>query len=298
MELRQLETFLTIVGEGSFVKAAEKLQYAQSTITVHMQQLEAELGVKLFARQGKHMQLTGAGKALWEQADALRQRTVALQQAMQDIVAGDAGHIRLGAIEPVASHRLAPLLIAFSHEFPKFRLTLEVGNATMVNPRVSSGDLDFAISSTPESHTGLVFEPLFFEVLRVLLPEHHPLAKKEQLEAADLKGERILLTDRGCGYRAVIEKALLSQGINPFSGIEMGSIEVLKQAVQGELGIALLPVAAATPPPSQTILRALQGVDLRVPVGLVSRPEAYHFGRTQQAFLTSLRTHLQKEHNS
>ncbi|QBD82866.1 LysR family transcriptional regulator [Ktedonosporobacter rubrisoli] len=236
MELRQLETFLTIVREGSFVKAAEKLQYAQSTITIHIQQLEAELGVKLFARQGKQMQLTEAGKALWEQADALRQRAVALQQAMQEIIAGDAGHIRLGAIEPTASLRLAPLLIAFSHEFPKLQLTLEVGNAAMVNPRVSSGDLDFAISSPPESHTGLAFEPLFFEALSILLPEHHPLAHKEPLEAADLKGQRILLTDRGCGYRAVVEKALLSQGVNPFSGIEMGSIEVIKQAVQGKWG--------------------------------------------------------------
>jgi DNA-binding transcriptional LysR family regulator len=218
---------------------------------------------------------------------------VALQQAMQEIIAGDAGHIRLGAIEPTASLRLSPLLIAFAHEFPKFRLTLEVGNAALVNPRVSSGDLDFAISSPPEAHTGLAFEPLFFETLGVLLPEHHPLARKERLEAADLKGQRILLADRGCGYRAVIEKALLSQGVNPFSGIEMGSIEVLKQAVQGGLGIALLPVVAATPPPAQTIVRELQGVDLRVPVGLVSHPEAYHFGRTQQAFLTCLRTHLQ-----
>jgi DNA-binding transcriptional LysR family regulator len=75
----------------------------------------------------------------------------------------------------------------------------------------------------------------------------------------------------------------------------MGSIEVIKQAVQGEVGIALLPVVAMTPPPSQTMLRSLQGVDLQVPVGLVSHPEVYHFGRTQEAFLTYLRTHLKKQ---
>nr|BBH88120.1 LysR family transcriptional regulator [Thermosporothrix sp. COM3] len=294
MELRQLETFLTIVKEGSFAKAAEKLEYAQSTITVHVQQLEAELGVKLFARQGKQMQLTEAGKVLWEQAAVLRQRAVALQQTMREIITGEAGQIRLGAIEPTASLRLAPLLITFSRTFPKLRLALEVGNAALVNPRVQAGELDFAISSPPEAQTGLTFEPLFFEDLRVLLPAHHSLVNKEPLEATDLKGQRILLTDRGCGYRAVIEKALLSLGINPFSGIEMGSIEILKHAVQGELGIALLPDIAVTPPPSQTVVRKLQGVDLRVPVGLVSPPEECHLGRPQQELLAFLRTHLQK----
>ncbi|GHO42033.1 LysR family transcriptional regulator [Ktedonospora formicarum] len=88
MELRHLESFQAIVKEGSFVQAAEKLQYAQSTITVHMQQLEAELGVKLFVRRGKHVQLTEAGRALQEQSDTLMQRAISLQLALKDVVAG------------------------------------------------------------------------------------------------------------------------------------------------------------------------------------------------------------------
>lgn len=64
MEFRHLQTFQAIAQEGGFLKAAEKLQYAQSTITLHIQQLEAELGVKLFSRRGKRTELRVAGRTL------------------------------------------------------------------------------------------------------------------------------------------------------------------------------------------------------------------------------------------
>lgn len=79
MELRYLATFQTIVREGSFIKAAETLAYAPSTITLHMHHLETELGFKLFVRQGKQIQLSTAGQALYEQADALLQHVRTLE---------------------------------------------------------------------------------------------------------------------------------------------------------------------------------------------------------------------------
>jgi len=295
MDARHLETFQAIVKEGSFVQAAEKLQYAQSTITVHIQQLEAELGVKLFVRCGKHIQLTEAGRALQEQAESLIQRALALQQAMKDVVAGEAGHLRVGAIEPTASLRLTPLLVQFCQKHPKLHLTLEVGGTHVVSQRVAAGALDVGICAPPAPHVGLAFEPLFVEPLTVLLPETHHLANKDHLSPADLLEQRILLTERGCEYRAMIERTLLSQGTNPFSGIEMGSVEVLKRAVQGGLGIAIIPRAATCPPLPQTVIRDLHDADLRLSVGLVFLPEVRSPGRALDALLTLLRTHLREE---
>src|SRR5262245_6835072 len=103
MELRYLATFQSIVREGSFIKAAETLSYAPSTITLHVQHLEAELGFKLFVRQGKQIQLSTAGQALYEQADALLQHARTLEQTMKEIVAGESGSLRMGVIEPAAS---------------------------------------------------------------------------------------------------------------------------------------------------------------------------------------------------
>ena len=294
MELRHLESFQAIVQEGSFVKAAEKLHYAQSTITIHMQQLEAELETTLFVRRGKRVQLTEAGCALQEQADVLMQRTRSLQQAMKDIVAGEAGHIRLGAIEPTASLRLTPLLVEFCQAHPRIHLTLEVGGTRMVSQRVAEGSLDVGICTPPAPNAGVLFEPLFIEELSALLPDTHPLASKNQLSPADLLEQRVLLTEQGCAYRAMIETALLLQGTNPFSGIELGSVEVLKRAVQAGLGIAIIPRAAACPPLPHTVVRDLHRVDLRLAVGLVSLPEVRSPGRALGALLTLLRTRLQE----
>jgi DNA-binding transcriptional LysR family regulator len=292
MELRHLETFQAIVKEGSFVHAAEKLQYAQSTITVHMQQLEAELGITLFTRRGKSVQLTQAGRALYEQVDTLIQRSLALQQAMKDVVAGETGHIRIGSIEPVASQRLTPLLIEFYRAYPKLRLTVEVGDSRVISQRVAEGALDIGICAPPAPDMKLIFEALFNEPLAVLLPASHPLASRKRIAPADLADQHVLLTDRGCDYRLMIETVLLSQGTQTLSGIEMGSAEVLKRAVQGEMGIAIIPRAAASPPPLHTVMRDLDNIELHMSVGLVSLPDAGLPGRALSTLLNILRTRL------
>jgi LysR family transcriptional regulator, regulator of the ytmI operon len=292
MELRHLETFQAIVKEGSFVKAAVKLLYAQSTITVHMQQLEAELGTKLFHRRGKSIQLTQAGRALYEQIDALIQRSRALQQAMKDVVAGETGHIHLGATEPVASLHLTPLLVEFCNAYPKLHLTVEVGVSRVISQRVASGALDVGICAPPDPSMGLSFEPLFAEPLRVVLPEDHPLAQREHLFTNDLLDQKVLLTDRGCEYRSIIETVLLSHGGSSFSGIEMGSTEMLKRAVQGKLGITIVPLATTCPPLSGTVVRNLENIDLHLSIGVVTSIDNSFPSHVLNALLTLLRTRL------
>jgi DNA-binding transcriptional LysR family regulator len=295
VELRHLYTFQMIVKEGSFLLAAEKLQYAQSTITLHIQQLESELGIRLFARQGKKVQLTEAGRALHDQADSLLQRAEALQQAMRDIVAGEAGHLRLGSIEPTASLRLPSLLVQFFQEHPKMRLILEVGGTQSISQQVAAGHLDVGICSPPPAHLDLIFEPLFVEHMALLLPANHPLAEKDIIRVADLVDQRLLLTEPGCAYRAVIEQALFEHGTNPYAGIEIGSLAVLQRAVQSNLGVAIVPTRAASPSPTGTVLREVSEVSLGLPVGFVQRADNGSPGQALQALLASLHAHLQRD---
>lgn len=298
MELRHIYTFQAIVKEGSFLKAAEKLMYAQSTITLHIQQLEAELGVKLFVRQGKKVQLTEAGRSLQEQADSLVARAMSLQQTMFDLVAGEAGHVRVGAIEPTASLRLPRLLAGFCQERPRIQLTIEVGNTRTISQRVASGALDLGICSPPAAQLGLDFEPLFVERLALLLPEKHPLVGVTPLRIQDLAGQRLLLTEEGCAYREVIEHALLTRGTNPYSGLEIGSLETIKRATQSGLGPTILPRAAITPPPAGTVMREIDELELSLPVGLVLLADEISPSRALEALLILLHKELRHEETS
>jgi LysR family transcriptional regulator, regulator of the ytmI operon len=294
MEFRHLQTFQAIVQEGSFLKASEKLQYAQSTITLHIQQLEAELGVKLFLRRGKRTELTVAGRTLRDHADQLLHRAANLQQAMTDLVAGEAGHLRIGSIEPVASIYLPAILAQFCHKYPKVRLTLEVGVTQFISQRIVTGSLDLAICSPPNANLGLIFELLFQDPISLLLPENHQLTTLDEIPVSLLTEERLILTEEHCPYRNVLEKALLLHGINPFSGIEVMSLEALKQMVRYGLGIGVIPTAAIAPPPLNTVVRSILGLDLNLPVGVVFQSEVNFPGSALQSLVSDLKASLKK----
>lgn len=295
MELRHLSTFQTIVKEGSFLRAAEKLQYAQSTITLHVQQLEAELGIKLFARQGKRVQLTPAGVALREHADLLLQRATALQQSIQDIVTGEAGHLRIGATEPTASMRLPSLLVPFCQEHPQVKLTVETGSTQSISNRVASGDLDIGICAAPLATLGLSFEPLFVDKMALLLPEGHPLTSLEHIYPADLQGHRLLLTEKWCSYRSVIERELLSCGLNPYAGIVVGNVHMLRHAVQSHLGIAIVPSVMIESLPPGMVLRAITGIDLCLTIGLLCSSTPLAPPRVMDAIVMEIREQWGKQ---
>ena len=294
MEFRHLQTFQAIVREGSFLKAAEKLQYAQSTITLHIQKLEAELGVKLFSRRGKRTELTVAGRTLQNHTDQLLYRAVQLQQAMTDLVSGKAGQLRVGSVEPVASVHLPALLVEFCRRYPQVRLTLEVGVTQIISQRVATGTLDLAICSPPAANLGLNFKPLFQDPIALLIPKNHHLATEKDITISLLAEERLILTEEQCPYRDVLEKALIPYGVNPFSGIEVMSLEALKQMVHYGLGIGVMPAAAITFPPHNTVKRNILDLDLKLPIGLIINPEIDIPGSALNLLAQSLKDNLSK----
>ena len=291
--MRHLRTFKEAAERNSFVRAAEWLRYAPPTVTLHVRQLERAFGARLFEKDGKRMRLTEAGRALKGHADAVLERAERMEQAMAELATGEAGHVRLGAIEPTASLRLPGLLVRFCRERPRVRLTVEVGGTEAVSRRVAAGELDAGICSPPPAELGLLFEPLFVEELALLVPEDHPLAGGGAVRAEDLVGHRLLLSERPCAYRRAAERALAERGVNLHPGVEIGAIEIggleaLKRTVCAGLGAALLPVASLEPAPRGAVARELVDVELGLPVGLVSVPGNGPWGRASEALFAEL----------
>ncbi|MEM9506660.1 MAG: LysR family transcriptional regulator [Cyanobacteria bacterium P01_E01_bin.35] len=292
MEFRHLKTFQTILETGSFLQAAEKLQYAQSTITLHIQQLEAELGVKVFLRQGKKIQLTPAGKALESHANFLLQRATLLHQEMIELVAGKTGHLRIGSIEPVASLRLPKLLVQFCRQHPKVRLTLETGVTQVISQGVAEGKLDLAICSPPTAKLGLNFSPLFYDSMALLIPQGHRLSKLKMIEVEDLATERLILTEVNCPYRQVFEQEITARGINPYCGLEIMSFKALKAMVASGLGIGVMPTDVLDPPPANTEMRNINNLNLKLPVGLALLSEKTVPGLILDSLIATLHSGL------
>jgi DNA-binding transcriptional LysR family regulator len=288
MELRHLETFSTVMERGTFLGAARALGCSQSTVTLHIQQLERDLGAALFIRAGKRVHLTEAGHLLAARGRHVLDGVAALRRSIDELGRGTAGRMVLGAIEPTASLRLAPLLARFCAGRPALRVRLEVAGSGAVARGVAEGELDLGIASPPASRR-LMFDPLFHEPMAVLLPRRHPLARLPRLRARDLARAALLMTEQGCAWREATERALVERGVPAAPGVELGSIAALQHAVRAGLGVALVP-AIGPPPPPGTLLRRLVDVDLSLPVGVIRRPEGPPPSPAVAAFLAELRT--------
>ncbi|WP_340013164.1 LysR family transcriptional regulator [Paenibacillus sp. FSL K6-1318] len=271
MEIRLIKTFQAIVKYGNFQRAAEALQYSQPTITMQIKKLEEELGMKLFER-GKTITLTSAGRLLNERADLLLREYDELNVALTDFMHGDAGIIRIGASEPSASSRLPEILRRFSEQKPKVQVQVRISTTKDLMRMLLDDEIDIALCNEAEPHIQLDFQPLLYEDITLLLPASHPLQHKQEIHLKDLKGETFLLTPGTCSFRIRIEEMISSQiGQLQRSPILVDGITVLKYFVQANMGIALAPVVAVSPPIPGTITRPVRNLMNGPRLGVLTR---------------------------
>ncbi|MEK3883214.1 LysR family transcriptional regulator [Paenibacillus sp. PL2-23] len=281
MDFKTLKTFHAIVKYGSFHRAAQEMNYVQSTVTMQMQKLESELGVILIER-GKEMALTEAGRVFYEESLRIAKSMEHLELSMTSIGSGEAGHLRLGTTEPTASHRLPQILKAFIDEYPHIRVSVEIASTLTLSERIRKGELDLALATAPGIESDLYFEPLFQEKFVLLLPEHHPLTDKVALTPDDFAGHRLLITSSTCPYRKKLEYVLQEKGNSMLETMEVGSMTALKYYVQQGLGIALVPEIVVEPATMGTTIRAMEGSLIHMTTGLLCKESARPF---QQACL-------------
>ncbi|MBB6731511.1 LysR family transcriptional regulator [Cohnella zeiphila] len=291
MDLRALKTFEACVRLGHFQQAAEELQYAPSTVTLQIQRLEADLGVSLFVRDGKRVIVTEAGRWLHREAAALLRSVGSMRQTVADIAAGDDGSVRLAAIEPIASQKLAAIIAGFCQSRPKVELSMEVSGSKLIAERVRSGELDFGVCAAPPANLMLEFEPLTEDRLGVLLNASHPLADRESIATSDLAGLTVLVKEPTCIYRELWETTFCPSGQNPFTSIEVGSFYVIQQMVQAAFGVGIVPMYSGLEQEGTLVIRPFADLNPVVAMGIVCK-EKNHLGKASLLLMDAIRDSL------
>lgn len=274
MDLKAVRTFHRIVALGGFNRAAEELNYAQSTVTMQIQKLESELGVRLIER-GKAFQLTEAGRLFHKQSAHIVKDVEQLQNTMSELLSGESGHIRLGVVEPIASYQLPDIVAGFLHDYPNIRLSITIASTPALSEQILHGELDMAICSPPAMGTELYFEALLTENFVVLVLEHHALATKDVISPADLRGHRLLITSADCPYRRKLEMIMQEAGGPPLDMLEISSMAALKFYVQSGVGTALVPATVLQPAPIGTVMRPFKGNSVNMTCGLLCSAAEY-----------------------
>jgi DNA-binding transcriptional LysR family regulator len=242
MEIRQLKTFQAIVNDGGFTKAADRLGYAQSTVTGHIQSIKDELGKPLFDRIGKQMVLTEIGKQLLPYANeiiALMDKAVQLPTEEKEMT----GTLVIGASESLATYRLPSVIRAYKDRFPRVELILKPLTAEAMYEELKRGQLDLAfLMEKLITNEDLCCVPLVTEKMALVLPNQQASTAGKDLKDFLHADEVILYTDRGCAYRYIFEKMLDDHDYIPKNTLEFWSVEALKQCIMCGLGVSFLPL--------------------------------------------------------
>jgi len=235
MELSDLHIFRTVAESGGITRAAEKLHRVQSNVTTRIAQLEENLGVKLFLREGKKMRLSPAGSILLERANRLLDLARETREAVHEET--PRGLLRLGAGDSTAAVRLPNPLSEFHRRYPLVTLELRTANPPTLVAQLAAGELDAALIIGPFDDERIEALPLFEEELVIVGPKQ---SKKLKL-SEDLKESALLAFEHGCPYRQRFERLISRTHGLPVRIVEMSSYHALLGCAVAGMGFALVP---------------------------------------------------------
>ncbi|MCL4441651.1 MAG: LysR family transcriptional regulator [Firmicutes bacterium] len=241
MDTRQLKAFIAVAGTGSFTKAAEMLDYAQSSITGQVGTLEDELGIKLFERLGRQVLLTREGKRFIEYAEKILKLFSEAKEEVSESLS-PRGTLIIGAPETLSAVRLPPLIRQFHSLYPDVEMVVKKCRPKELIDFLKSGQIDVALCLGREMYfPDLVSEILAFEQMVLVSGVGHSITGKIPVTPRDIQGMLLVLCEEGCDYRIAFEKILREAGVHPGQVLEFGSIEAIKKCVIGQFGVTLLP---------------------------------------------------------
>lgn len=266
MEIKHLKTFSLVAKTESFSAASKILGYAQPTVTTHIQTLERELNVKLFERLGHTIKLTQQGKRLLYYSENILRYS---SEAIEDLSSSDliTGKIIIGANESFSVSRLPIVFKHFLSLYPDVEINLKFGSVNEIHDQLQNNSVDIAFFLTREvSFPELVIENLLAEQLVVIAAPEHSFSCKDSTTIKDFDKQILILTQKNCTFRMMIDTLINQAHIHPHSLIETNNIEAIKQLVISGLGISIVPRISVINEIEQGLLKEISWEGAILPV--------------------------------
>lgn len=239
MDFDQLHTFLEIVRLKSFSKAAQTCFRTQPAISAQVRQLESELHTELFERFGSRISLTTAGKLFAGFAERMLELRKGAQEGIAELERNPRGELVIAANEATCIYVLPRVFSDYRKLFPAVQLQVDRSYGARVVEAVMENIADFGVTQLPVEEKRLQVVPIYRDEIKLVVPSGHPLAACEQVHAADLRGQALLLPRAG-KTRARLNAWLEDVEDDVQVSMELDSTEMMKQFVMAELGISFL----------------------------------------------------------
>ncbi|MDI7743645.1 LysR family transcriptional regulator [Lysinibacillus fusiformis] len=242
MEIQQLEYFKTVAEMQHMTHAAEQLNISQPALSKSISNIEQEIGVPLFDRQGRSISLNRYGKLFLTSVDAILHEFEKAKVEIGSLVMPGYGDVAFGFIHTLGMEVVPELMAHVPEKYPNMKFTLTQAASYNLLKWLEEGQVDLCLSQRIESKTiDIEWIELWSEELFVIVPKNHRFANRDTIKLEEIKDEPFISIKRGNALRQIVDKLFEQAGIttnNTFSGEEMHTVAGF---VGAGLGVSLIP---------------------------------------------------------
>jgi DNA-binding transcriptional LysR family regulator len=238
MNLLQLSYFRVVARTGHMTKAAEELSIAQPSLSKTIGHLEKEIGVPLFDRQGRSIQLNRFGKAFLEHVETMFYELEEGQRKVRDMAGLEYGEVSLVS---ASIYWLPELLHSFQMLHPSVRFRLSQCPLSEMPQRLEGGTCDFCFLSTPLIKPGIQWKALLREEIILVVPPGHRLARQKIIPLQEVAQESVVIEKVGSGLRDLVDTFCQQAGFTLRIAYEIDEPAALYEFVKAHLGVAFVP---------------------------------------------------------
>jgi DNA-binding transcriptional LysR family regulator len=256
MHLESLKLFCDLAETKSFTEAAQKNGVTQSAVSQQLATLEKKLRSRLVTRKGKSFKLTAAGNVFLEHSREITRLADELEQRMQQARETTADIIELAACFSIGLHQLPPFLRQFRRDFPGIKVHVRYGHIDRVHELVRERAVDLGLVAYPRRLPELFIEPVRREPLVLVCHPQHPLAVLPAATLADVKGHPLVAWSE-IHRDSILKSVPVAEHPLFAPRHEFNEVEIVKQAVEMNAGVAILPAATVASEVAHHLLVAL-----------------------------------------
>jgi DNA-binding transcriptional LysR family regulator len=273
MELRHLRTIVAVARHRSFTKAGEELHLAQSAISQQISRLERELGVAVFRRTSRSVELTSEGRVILGYAQRVLAEVDGLQSELEELTGLLRGELRIGGVYPTGPYDLFGMLADFRAAHPEVAVHMVEDTQDDVIVALRSDELDCAFTALDPDALGDEFAAtlLWEEEILVALPPGHALCERPRVTFEELAAEDLIAYRENSALRRRLERTMAQRGLAPRNAFICTEMAAVRGLASKGLGVAVIPRSVAQAPGPEIVLRPIGPERLTWPVALVWR---------------------------
>lgn len=235
-----LKVFVTVIEQKNFSRAGDILNLSQPGVSLHIRNLENELGTKLIYRSPKQVQITEPGKILYRHAKQMLNHYETAKREINEFNNVVSGTMKIGASFTIGEYYLPKVLAEFATQYPMVDIQIIISNSNDVIQGIRSNKLDIGLIEGETDYKDIDVMPFMNDEMIVVVPPDHPLSQMDLIEGNMLQNQIWVLREQGSGTRTYSDKLLSSLELNIKKTFIFTSIQGVKEAVMAGLGIALL----------------------------------------------------------